>query len=297
MVEKNIQWNSDNGSISLITGGAKERLILMRKGFMEAFFEEIGKVEGEVTLKITLRNLLTRLGASQELIDKPNLESYIKFCDDFFLPINYDPTQVPDFFNWDGKGREIKGFGDAVFMIVPLKALMMFKEVSAELLTERGAAAIIKAVSRRAGLAVGEDAMSNYGWKEIDTAVNSMDGALSYSFPNLGWGKTRVAVNKDSDGNYTFYLKSWNTFESHNLTSKSPVCTILQHNMEGIGLGISRKLTDKSSESKEVKCRAKGDDYCAFAIKQKGKDVKALDWSEFEDECRALDAVYATPDG
>ena len=297
MVEKSIQWNLDNGSISLLTDGSEERLILMRKGFMAAFFEEIGKVEGEDTLKITFRNLLTRLKAPQELIDKPNIESYNKFCDEFVLPIKYDSAQIPEFFKWDGKGREIKAFGNAIFRIVPLKVLMMFKEVSAELLTERGAAAILTAVARRAGLAVGEEAMSDYDWTEIDTAMNSMDGALSFSLPNLGWGKTRVAKSKDSHGNYMFYLKSWNTFESDNVTNKSHVCIILQHNLEGIGLGLSRKLTGKANESKEVKCRALGDDYCAFAIKQKDKDVKALDWSELEDEWQTLDGVFSSPEG
>ena len=297
MVEKSIKWNLDDGSISLISDNDEERIILMRKGFMEAFFEEIRKVGGEDTLKITFRNLLTRLGAPQEFIDKPDIESYNKFCDQLIFPINYDPAQIPEFFNWDGKGREIKGFTNAVFWILPLKVLMTFKEVSAELLTERGAAAIIKAVARRAGLAVGEEAMSNYGWKEIDTAMNSMDGALSYSFPNLGWGKTNVAVNKDSDENYMFYLKSWNTFESDNVTNKNPVCIILQHNMEGIGLGISGKFTGKANESKEVKCRALGDDYCAFAIKVKDKGVSALEWDKLKDEWQALDSVFSSPDG
>ena len=297
MAGKSINWNLDNGSISLVEEDSEERLILMRKGFMTAFFEEIGNVEGKDTLKNTFRNLFTRLGASQDLIDKPSIESYNEFSENFIRPLDFDPSQVPDFFEWDGKGRELKGFSDAVFRIVSLKVLMTFKEVSAEILTERGAEAILKNVARKAGLAVGEEAMSNYGWTEIESAMNSMDGALSHSLPRLGWGKTRVAVGKDPGDNYMFYLKSWNSFESENVINDRPVCTILQHNLEGIGLGIAQKLLGKSSESREVKCRAVGDDCCAFAIKQKDKEVRSLDWKELEDEWRELDSVYPTPDG
>lgn len=297
MAEKSIRWNLDNGSISLVAGGSNERLILMRKGFMTAFFEEIGKVEGEDTLRSTFRNLFTRLGAPQKLIDKPNIESYNEYSENFIHPLNHDPSKVPDFFQWNGKGREIKAFGDAVFRIVPLKVLMIFKEVSADILTERGAEAILKNVARRAGLAVGEEAMTNYGWTEIESAMDSMDGALSYSLPLLGWGRSRVAVSRDSSDNYMFYLKSWNSFESDNVKKDRPACTILQHNLEGIGLGIAHKLMGKANESKEVKCRAMGDDCCAFAIKQKDKGVKSLDWKELEEEWRALDAVYLTPNG
>ncbi|MBN1574799.1 MAG: hypothetical protein JW984_16505 [Deltaproteobacteria bacterium] len=297
MEGKSIKWNLDNGSISLVTGGSEERLILMRKGFMTAFFEEIGNLEGKDTLKNTFRNLFKRLGAPQDIIDKPSIESYNEFAENFISPLNHDPSKVPDLFEWDGEGRELKGFSDALFRIVPLKVLMAFKEVSAEILTVRGAEAILKNVARRAGLAVGEEAMSNYGWTEIDSAMNSMDGALSYSLPRLGWGRTRVAVGKDSGSNYMFYLKSWNSFESDGVKSEKPVCAILQHNLEGIGLGVAKKLLGKSNESREVKCRAMGDDCCAFAIKQKDKEVKSLDWKELEDEWRALDSVYPTPDG
>lgn len=297
MAEKSIKWNSDDGSINLVSGGTEERLILMRTGFMEAFFDEIEKVEGKATLKNTFRNLLKRLGASQELINKPDIESFHKFCDNFVLPINYDLTQIPELLEWEGEGREIKAFGNAIFRIVPHKALMMFKEVSAELLTERGAVAIIRTVARKAGLAVIDEAMVSYGWTEMDTAMNSMDGVLSFSLPKLGWGKTRVAVSKDVDGNHMFYLKSWNSFEADNVKHKRPVCVIFQYDLDGIGMGVAGNFIGRSTESREVKCRALGDDYCAFAIKVKDKDVKALDWKELEDEWRALDAVYATPEG
>ncbi len=296
MAEKSIIWNLDNGSISLIADNSEERLILMRKGFMTAFFEEIGNVEGKDTLKSTFRNLFTRLGAPQNLIEKSNIESYNEFAENFIRPLDFDPSQVPDFFEWDGKERELKAFNNAVFRIIPLKVLMTFKEVSAEILTERGATAILTAVARRAGLAVGEEAMSNYGWTEIKSAMDSMDGALSYSLPRLGWGRSRVAVGKDSGDNYMLYLKSWNSFESDNVKSDRPVCTILQHNLEGISLRTVQELTGGSTESREVKCRAKGDDYCAFAIKQKDKEVKSLDWKELEDEWRELDSVYPMPE-
>jgi hypothetical protein len=49
-------------------------------------------------------------------------------------------------------------------------------------------------------------------------------------------------------------------------------------------------LAGQSAEVREVKCSAKGDGYCAFAIKMKDKGAPPLDWKELEAEWRAIDA-------
>jgi hypothetical protein len=89
--------------------------------------------------------------------------------------------------------------------------------------------------------------------------------------------------------------KCANTFESEGVTSDKPVCKILANYMEGFFEGVVSRLSDKSVECREVKCRAKGDDCCAFAFKTKDKRGEALDWDILRYEWQALDSAIITP--
>lgn len=291
MSDKWLTWDLENGTINLVRDKEEERVILMRKGFMDAFFEEIEMVEGPDALSVTFRTILKKFGLSERFKDKPELGLFNKLRDNHILPISIEKCNLPEVLKWDGKTRELIVFGDTPFTIEPLEFVHEFKEAMVDVFTDKGAVAILNRVSKRGGFAVGERACANYGWVELDSAMVSMDEALSFSFPYLGWGKTRVVTRKDKDGYYMFYLKCWNAYESHNVTASKPQCTIFQRYLEGIGESIALNLASNACDSREVKCTARGDDYCAFAIKQKNMKSHIIDWNRLEGEWRELDEM------
>jgi predicted hydrocarbon binding protein len=292
MTTKGLTWDMEKGTILLSSGdGKKEKVIMMRQGFMNAFFQEIEKVEGKDTLKMTFRMLLKKLGASDDLVNNPKYESIEKFNDEIILPLSFDTKQLGEVYSWDGKTRTITGFGDTIFMLTPIRVLQKFKDVSVEILSERGARAIIRNVAWRAGKAIGDQVKDNYKWKDVEDALGSIDGVLMFVAPMMGWGRTRGFFEKGADGNLMFYLKYRNLFEADGIVSDRPNCYIIENYLRGIGESIITSMTGKIAESKEVKCASIGDDYCAFAIKQKDTGASPLDWDELKEECDALDAM------
>lgn len=289
--ENTIAWDMTRGSITLSRNGTDERIIMMRKGFMESFFQEIEEVEGKNVLTMTMRNLMKKMGATEDYLTSPDLETLGSFENDYMLPFGYANGGVPQAVTVNGGGRELQAFGDTPFTLESLAMLQTFKEVTADILTDNGAGAVFKAVARRGGMAVARQVMKNYNWTEIDTAINSMDSSLSLTFPLFGWGNVRVITQKDAGGRYMFYARCDNTFESHDKTADSPVCILFQRYLEGIADVMFSELSDSSCESREVKCRAMGDEYCAFAIKEKPKGSGALDWDTLTDEWQAVDRM------
>ena len=296
MTHKNISWDTSQGIITLSTSDRSERLILQRRGFLQTFLDEIEKVEGKNAVTMTLRSLLSTVGSPKADMDIPTYGHVRNANDDTILPISTDETTIPELFQWDGKTRDLIAFGDTPFSMLPLRFLHAFKEASISILTEHGARAILNTVTRRAGYAVGERACKNYKWNDLEGAMASMDGVLSNSFPYLGWGRTRIATKKASDGMYMFYLKCWNAYESHGITSDSPTCFLFQKYLEGMGAMIAETFSGNTTESKEVMCSAAGDEHCAFAIKQKEPDSGPLDWNMLEDQWRELDALTLQPE-
>jgi len=296
MTHKNISWNTTQGIITLTVGDRTERLILQRRGFLLSFLDEIEKVEGKNAVTMTLRSLLTALESPKADADTPSYDHVRAANDEAILPISPDDSNIPDLFQWDGKTRDLIAFGNTPFSMMPLQLLQTFKDVSISILTEQGARAILNTVTRRAGFAVGQRAMDNYKWRDLEGAMASMDGALSNSFPYLGWGRTRIATKKASDGMYMLYLKCWNAYESDGVTSKTPTCFLFQKYLEGMGAKIAETFSGNTTESREVMCTAAGDEYCAFAIKQKENDAGPLDWKELENEWRELDALALKPE-
>jgi hypothetical protein len=61
--------------------------------------------------------------------------------------------------------------------------------------------------------------------------------------------------------------------------------------MEGFYEGVLSRTSDRSVEFREVKCRSKGDGYCAFAFKVKDKKAEPLDWDALSGEWQALDTI------
>jgi len=296
MAHKNISWDTTQGIITLTAGDRTERLILQRRGFLQSFLDEIEKVEGKNAVTMTLRSLLSTVGSLKADVDTPTYGHVRNANDETILPISTDGTSIPDLFQWDGKTRDLIAFGDTPFSMLPLRFLQAFKDASISILTEHGARAILNTVTRRAGYAVGQRACENYNWNDLEGAMASMDGVLSNSFPYLGWGRTRIATKKASDGMYMLFLKCWNAYESDGVTSDSPACFLFQKYLEGLGAMIAETFTGDTTESKEVLCSAAGDEYCAFAIKQKEPGSGPLDWKALEKEWRELDALALKPE-
>lgn len=286
---KRLQWNKEKGSLSLARGNEQHRLFMMRKGFMDSFFEEIERVEGKDALAMTIRKILENLHAPVDESAKHTVEALNKFKDDYVLPLSIDPETFPAMFTHTDSTRQFVAFGTVVYMLEIAAILNVFKEVSAQILTPRGARAIIRSVGRRAGMTVGDSAKANYSWNEIDAAVTSLDQQTRVIFPFMGWGNPRVSSGKGPDGNYLVLFRCSNTFEADGVSSAEPVCSVFASFLEGITESIVHSLTGQAAEGREVKCSAAGDAYCAFAVKLKPKGAPALDWAEIAGEWKALD--------
>jgi predicted hydrocarbon binding protein len=287
--EKNLHWNKEKGSLHLVQDNKEHRLFLMRKGFMDSFFDEIEIVEGKDALSMTIRMILEKLGAQSVETTKPTIDTLNRFKDDLLLPFSIAPGEMPGMFTHAEGTREFLAFGTVVYLLETAEILNILKEVSAGILTPRGARAIIRTVGRRAGMAVGDSAKANYNWNDLDAATQSIDQQTKVIFPLMGYGNPSVVSGKGPDGNYLMLYRCHNTFESDGVSSPEPVCTVFATFLEGITESIVSGLTNQSAECREVKCAAAGDDYCAFAVKIKEKTAAALDWQELAPEWKALD--------
>jgi hypothetical protein len=285
-----VYWVPENATIMLDRGGAKERLILQRRGFWDGFFPEIVSDLGEDGVSVVMRALVKSLGLSEILTEKPTFRTLIQCFNHRVLPIDKERSVIDPTVSWPRNDREISVFGDTIWILEDILTIQHFKKVLAEVLSEHGANAIIRNICRKGGVIVGGTALKNYQWKDVDQAMASQnDKVFKYTFRVAGWSVARSTFRKGSDGNYMLLARCDNTFESEGITSSSPVCRILQNYMEGFYEGALSKLADKSVECREVKCRSKGDGYCAFAFKIKEKGAGPLDWDGLADEWKALD--------
>jgi predicted hydrocarbon binding protein len=289
-----IVWDADHGFINLIADSGRERLFLIRGGFIKAFADEIVKVSGEKMLTMIVRSLMKKLGAEVE--DRPSWESFERFTDDTILTVSKEESEVPEIFSWDMKTRNLQLKGGGMYDIWTVKSIQAFKEVMADILTERGANAILHDVAKAGGKAVSDGIMESWGWKDVKSALDSLDGVNRFIYPNAGWGKSRALAGIGDDGFAIGIFKYWDLYESHGMKSQAPSCTISRSFIEGIGDGTGKAISDQSAEVREVKCIANGDEYCAFVVKFKPDKSPPLDWKELEDEWRALDAVDLPPE-
>jgi len=286
---KRLHWNPEKGSLHLIQGQKEHRLFLMRKAFMDSFFEEILNVEGKDALSMTIRKILEMVRALPDETTKPTVDTLNRLKDDYVLPFSIDPGELPPLFTNTEGTREFVAFSTVVYMLEMSMILNAFKDVSAGILTPRGARAILRSVGKRAGMAVGDSARANYNWNEVDAAIASLDQQTKVIFPLMGFGLPSVVSAKGPDGNYLVLFRCRNTFESEGVSSPEPVCIVFASFLEGITEAIVHSLSGQAAEGREVKCASKGDAYCAFAVKLKAKGSPALDWSALESEWRALD--------
>ena len=293
---RTIAWEAAGGAIYLDGNQGKDRIILTRKGFMEAFFDEIELTGGKDTLTMVLRTMLAKLNAPSHLLDHPTLTDVDRFHDETILPCRFLNGNIPAAFTPVADSRELSAYGNTVFTFQTVRLLQQFKEAMKEILTDRGAAAILHRVAKRGGFSVAQKALTDYSWKELDPALESMNAVLSSVFPLYGWGLSRTVTGRGKNDRRMFFLKCWNIYEMDGIASAAPLCIIHQSYLEGIGECLSQTFENKAVESREVKCRARGDDYCAFFIVQKENDEKGIDWSELEEDAARLDATLVGPD-
>jgi predicted hydrocarbon binding protein len=292
MAGKNtVRWVRENGTIMLNRNGSEERLILMRRGFWDGFLPELVKTLGEDGVSVMMRKLVENVGLSDVLTEKANFRTLIKCFDRRILPVDKEKCLIHESLSWEGEDREVTVFGDTIWILQDVFTLQNFKDILATVLNENGARAIIRDIAKKGGVLVGETALKNYKWTNIEEAIAAQDEKVyQYTFNVAGWTLARSAYSKDSDGNYMLVAKCLNTFESEGITSGQPKCNILTNYLEGVYEVVFSKLAGKSVETREVKCRSKGDGYCALAFKTKGSKKDTVDWDGLTDEWMKVDA-------
>lgn len=284
-----MKWDNETGAITLSGDGKEERAFILSLGFIEQFKEELIKTAGKSTLKMVMRKVLGKLGTPQAEGSELGWESLEMYNDNQILPVSVGESNLPGAYcDWDGQTRTILLKPDIDMSIWTVRSFQIFKEALADIMTEKGANALLNGAGKKAGTIVGESFTKIFGWNDLQKAFDTIDDVLKKIFFTSGWGKGGAVVKKGSDGKEMILVKIVNSFESQGITSSRPICSIMTSIINGIWTGFVTKLGNFSAETREVKCSAKGDDYCAFAIKLKDKDTAPLDWKELETEWQAI---------
>jgi predicted hydrocarbon binding protein len=289
--KKTVYWDEQNGTIMLSRNGSQERVILLRRGFWDGFLPELANILGEDGVSVMMRKLVEKVDLADTLKEKATFRTLIKCFDHRVLPVDKEKSVIHDSLSWEGDDREVTVFGDTIWILQDVFTIQKFKEVLTDVLDENGARAIIRNIVKKGGILVGDTALKNYQWKNMEEAMASQDEKVyRYTFNVAGWTLARSAYKIGADDNYTLLAISLNTYESEGVKSDKPVCDILANYMEGFYEGVFSKLADKSVEAREVKCRAKGDGYCAFVFKVKNDKKETVDWESLQQEWKDLDA-------
>jgi hypothetical protein len=291
--QNTVEWNLKEGIITLHNEKADHRLLLKRYDFIFSFVDEMSRVLGNVPVMMVFRKVLEKCGAPKELIDKVSVETAGTFVDSLVVPVDIEKSVIPKDVGWDGKTRTLDFFGTTHWRVLPVSFIRSFREALYEVLTENGTKAIVREATKKAGMGMATQALGNYGWKTMEDLVADQDERIYLgTFAHAGWSYSRVFSKKDEDGNYIFLAKMSNTYESDGVTGKTrPICDWLMSYMDGFYNGVVNSLSGKFIETREVRCRAMGDPYCAFAHKIKNNKKDILDWKELEGEWKELDAI------
>lgn len=292
--ENRIKWDAGTGSITLTGDGKEERVFVMSQNFVEAFREEMINTSGKSTFKMIMRKLLEKLGKPPGEDSEAAWEGFEAYNDEQILPVSAVDSGIPEAYGqWDGKTRKLVLLPDINMVIYTAKSFQVFKEVIGDMMTEKGASALLNGVGKKAGMAIGERFVKFLGWKDLQNAVDTSHDAAGKLGLITGWGKGSAAAQTGKDGKAIILVKFLNSFEAHGQSSSSgasrPLCVIISSLLNGIWSTAANVLGGQAAEVREVKCAGKGDDYCAFAVKIKDKDAAPLDWKELEAEWQAID--------
>jgi hypothetical protein len=291
--QNTVVWNLKDGTITLHDGKVDHRLLLKRYDFIFSFFDEMNRVLGRVPVMMVIRKALEKCGASKGLIERAGIESAGKFVDGLVVPVDIENSVIPDSISWDGKTRTLDFLGTTHWRVLPVSFIHSFREALYETLTENGTKAIVREATKKAGMGMATQALEIYKWKTVEDLVANQDERLYLeAFMHAGWSYSRVFSKKGRDGNQLFLAKMSNTYESEGVTGRTrPICDWLMSYMDGFYNGMINMLSGKFVETREVRCRAMGDPYCAFAHKVKDNKKDILDWKELEGDWKELDAI------
>jgi hypothetical protein len=295
--QNTVEWNLKDGTIILHNEKADHRLLLKRYDFVFSFVDEMNRVLGEVPVMMVFRKVLEKCGAPKEILENVSVESAGKFVDGLVVPVDIQNSVIPDTVSWDGKTRTLDFFGTTHWRVLPVSFIESFREALYEVLTENGTKAIVREATKRAGIGMADQTIESSRWKTVEDLVADQDERIYLgTFMHAGWSYSRVFSHKGDDGNYLFLSKMSNTYESEGVTGHTkPICDWLMGYMDGFYNGVVNKLSGKFVETREVRCRAMGDPYCAFAHKIKDNKKDILDWKEIEGAWKELDAIALSP--
>ncbi len=287
--ENRMKWDPENGSISLVGDGKEERVFIISRDFMRAFIDEMIETSGKSTFKITMRKLMEKLGKQLAEDTEAAWELFEKYNDEQILPVS--PEGLPkEYGPWDGKARNLTLLPDIPMVLWTVKSMQAFKEVMEDVMTEKGSTALLQSMGKKAGMAIGSRFVKYFGWADLQSAVNSLDEIARRMFPVVGWSKGSAVSQTGNDGKPIILIKAANSYETFGKKSSTrPFCTITAGLLNGIWNTFADTLGGQVVEAREVKCSAKGDAYCAFAVKIKDKGTSPLDWKELEAEWQAID--------
>jgi predicted hydrocarbon binding protein len=291
--QNTVEWNLKDGMIVLHNEKADHRLLLKRYDFIFSFVEEMSRVLGDVTVMMVFRKVLEKCGAPKDILENVSVESAGKLVDSLIVPVDIQNSVIPDDISWDGKSRTLDFFGSTHWRVLPLSFIRSFREALYETLTENGTKAILREATKKAGMGMATQALENYKWKTVEDLVTNQDEKIYLgTFAHAGWSYSRGYSKKGADGNYMLLAKISNSYESEGVTGRTkPICDWLVSYMDGFYNGVVNSLSGKFIETREVRCRAMGDPYCAFAHKIKDIKKNILDWKELEGEWKELDAI------
>ncbi|MDQ1349835.1 MAG: hypothetical protein QG657_136 [Acidobacteriota bacterium] len=287
--ENRMKWDPGSGSITLAGDGKEERIFIISRDFMGAFIGEMIETSGKSTFKITMRKLMEKLGKPVADDAEASWDLFEKYNDEQILPAS--PEGLPkEFGPWDGKSRNLTLLPDIPMTVWTVKSAQAFKDVMDDVMTEKGATALLQSMGKKAGASIGARFAKYFGWADLPGAVNSLNEIAGRMFPAIGWSKGSVMSQNGKDGKSMILIKCVNSYETFEKKSASrPVCNITSGLLNGIWSAFADTLAGQGAEAREVKCSAKGDAYCAFAVKIKDKGTPPLDWKELEAEWQAID--------
>lgn len=286
---KRMKWENDTGTIILTVDSKEERAFLISHDFIEEFRKEFINTAGESTFKMIMRKLLEKLGKKTGDDVEANWDSFEKFSDEQILPVSADGLNIPkEYKPWDGKTRNLILLPDIAMTLWTVSSFQSFKEVLNDVMTEKGANALINSAGKKGGIAIGNKFAKFLGWNDWAKAVASVSEMADKLYPIMGWGKGSAASQKGKDGKEMMLLKIQHSYEAHGKKSGIPICTFTSSQLNGLWNSLAETLGGQAAEAREVKCTAKGDAYCGFAIKIKDKGAPPLDWKELTPEWEAI---------
>lgn len=283
-----IKWDKNNGAVTLSIEGKEERAFIISRDFIEQFKEELIKTAGKSTFKMIMRKLPEKLGKALEDGSESDWKFFETYNDEQILPASVEGDIPKEYGPWDGKTRDLVLLPGITMVIWTVKSFQLFKEAIADIMTEKGANALLNGVGKKAGMTIGESFAKYFGWGDLQNVMDTIDDISGKMSAASGWGKGSASAQKGSDGKEMILFTLSNSFEAHESEASRPVCIIMASLMNGIWSAFADTLGGVTAETREVKCTAKGDDCCAFAIKIKDKGAPPLDWKIMEAEWQAI---------